>query len=64
MMPFPHTWGEWMGALVIMLLLGVGVLIASVAERRREQYRRRQRAARLGFVRRARRPAPGWEEYH
>jgi hypothetical protein len=44
-----------MGALIIAVLLGVSVLVASEVERRRAWHRRRQRAARLGFVRRARR---------
>jgi hypothetical protein len=52
---FPGTEGEWMGALIIAVLLGVSVLVASEVERRRAWHRRRQRAARLGFVRRARR---------
>jgi hypothetical protein len=58
---YPGTSEEWMGALVIALLLGVSVLVASEVERRRAWHRRRQRAARLGFVRRARRGPKAWD---
>ncbi len=62
-MPFPYSREEWIMALIVAFLLGVGVLVASVIEWQaaRKAARRRQ-AERLGFVRRARRRAPGWEQ--
>jgi hypothetical protein len=66
MKPFPMEPHEFWPALALAVLLGVGVLAASLIEWRAARRKaRRLRAERLGFVRRARRtrPALGWEPY-
>ncbi len=64
-MPFPYSREERAMSLLVAFLIGASVLVASVIEwRAARKAARRQRAERLGFVRRARRRrAPGWQEW-